>query len=1030
MTIFSHLRSALFSLLVLAAAAPQPVRAQQASSVLPQLRTISPTDPEYAARKRRLVRPAAMAATMARPAATTAGTPAQVLALPACFEIMDTTATGGWTEVLREDDTSSPAIPLGFNFSLFGTVYNTVWVNVNGNITFTGPLSTFTAIGFPANIPMIAPFWGDADASLADSSIITTGNVWYKVFPDRLVVTWNRIGYFDKHHDKKNTFQLTLRNNTAPGFAGDDVLFAYGDMQWTTGDASNGINGFGGDPATVGVNRGNSIDYIQIGRFNLDDATHPNNQDPSGVHWLDNQCISMQVGNTGNVPPSVTSFPAGNSIDVILGQTVTITPQFIGPEVGQNVTVTTNTGGLCNTTISNNGTPNPTVTMSVTGAACNLGAHTVTFTATDDGTPAASQTFTLTVNVLAPTFNWTGAVSTVYTTPGNWSSNTVPGSGDHATIPTVLAVPGNWPVLGISGGIGLGELTIQSGAHLTIGPNAVLNLSGDLHNDGQVLGTGTFRTSGALPQILSGAGNIIIDNVSIGAGSTTFQQPVFVDRMLSTSSNLITNNHLTLRAKSNGTGTAMVVNDLAGVVSGTVTVQQFVGPTTGTARGYRHLAAPVTNTTIADLAVGSFTPTVNTAYNTAPNPGTVTPFPTIYTYDQTRVSGANTLADFDKGWLSPAAANSAMTAGAGYTVNMPGNQLIDFVGTLGNGTITRSGLGRGTGPQAGWHLLGNPYPSPISWTSLFASTTGLDNAVYAFKSSGQYTGSYAGFVNGIGVNGGSAILPLGQAFFVRTSLPGSPGSVTFSNAARLTTYTSPLLQRGTNDTRPLLRLDLSTANGTTDQAVIYFEQGASAAFDRAFDAYRLGNDNPVQLGILAGSEELSINGLPVLGATAVTVPLVFHVAQSGSYTLAANQLLNLPQGWTATLCDAVTGARINLRQQPTYACTLTRNQNPTRFTVLLTPTEALATTPANISAQVTLYPNPAHERVTISLPATSQVVAVSLLNGLGQEVRRQQVAAGRAGLNADLSLAGLAKGVYTLRISLPEGVVAKRLVVE
>ena len=1028
MTIFHRLRTGLLLPVLLAAVSYVPAAAQQASTSNP-LGNLSPSSPAYAARKHQLVQAAATGRTAARQGRPAQSGPAYTLALPACFEVMDTTAAGGWTELDRIDDGFSGAIPLGFDFSLYGTLYDTVYVNVNGNITFDAPLAAFTSIAFPNNTPMVAPFWGDADASLADPTVITTGNVWYKVFPDRLVVTWNRIGYFDKHFDKKNTFQLTLRNNTAPGFTGDDVLFAYGDMQWTTGDASppGNMGGFGGDPATVGVNRGDGINYVQIGRFNLNDSSHPNNQDPSGVNWLDGQCISLQVGANGNIPPSATNFPIGNSIDVMLGQTVNIAPQFIGPEVGQNVTVTVNTNGLCNTNVSNNGTANPTVFMSVLGSVCNLGSHQVTFTAVDNGTPTRTQTFTLTVNVLAPTFTWTGAVNTAWSNPGNWSNNQVPGSSDHAIIPTTLAVPGNWPIT--DSHLSLGELTVQAGAHVTLASGFVFNLNGDLHNNGQVLGAGTFRTSGASTQTLSGTGNIIVDNVSIGAGpGTVLQQPMFVDRLLSTSNNITTNGNLTLRARPDGTGSAMVVNDFAGVVTGTVTVEQYVGPTSSNALGYRHLSAPVTNTNINDLATTGFTPVVNPAYNVAANPGTVSPFPTVYSYDQTRVSGGNALSDFDKGWMSPASLGAAMVPGTGYTVNMPGNRLINFVGSLGNGNITRNGLGRGAGPQAGWHLLGNPYPAPLDWNTLFANSTGIDNAVYVFRSSGQYTGSYMGFVNGIGVNGGNNMLAMGQGFFVRTSTPGGSGTVNFTNAARFTTYTSPMLQRGTGDLRPQLRLDLRAANGTADQAVLYFEQGATMAFDRAFDAYRVGNSNPVQLGILAGSEELSISGMPAL-RSAVTVPLLVRAAQAGTYTLEATQLLNLPQGWTATLRDNVTGAAINLAQQKTYTFALTRVQNPTRFTVVLAPAVALATAASSLESQVVVYPNPAREQVWVSVPASRQTVEVQLFNTLGQQVRQLQLAAGRSGDTA-LSVAGLAKGVYTLRISLADGVVSKRLVVE
>ena len=47
-----------------------------------------------------------------------------------------------------------------------------------------------------------------------------------------------------------NTFQCVLSTNGNASFA---FLFYADDMiEWTTGDADGGINGFGGDPADVG----------------------------------------------------------------------------------------------------------------------------------------------------------------------------------------------------------------------------------------------------------------------------------------------------------------------------------------------------------------------------------------------------------------------------------------------------------------------------------------------------------------------------------------------------------------------------------------------------------------------------------------------------------------------------------------------------------------------------------------------------------------------------------------------------------
>ena len=104
----------------------------------------------------------------------------------------------------------------------------------------------------------------------------------------------------------------------------------------------------------------------------------------------------------------------------------------------------------------------------------------------------------------------------------------------------------------------------------------------------------------------------------------------------------------------------------------------------------------------------------------------------------------------------------------------------------------------------------------------------------------------------MGTNGGSNTLPLGQGFFVRTSTAGTSGSITFTNAERDTLSTTSF-QRNTADLRPQLTLRLSNAAAAT-QAAMYFEAGATAGFDRAFDAYALPAPNGLALATEASTE--------------------------------------------------------------------------------------------------------------------------------------------------------------------------------
>ncbi|WP_425554342.1 FG-GAP-like repeat-containing protein [Hymenobacter glaciei] len=80
-----------------------------------------------------------------------------------------------------------------------------------------------------------------------------------------------------------------------------------------------------------------------------------------------------------------------------------------------------------------------------------------------------------------------------------------------------------------------------------------------------------------------------------------------------------------------------------------------------------------------------------------------------------------------------------------------------------------------------------------------------------------------------------------------------------------------------------------------------------------------------------------------------------------------------------------------------------------------------------LSAELSLFPNPARGSFTVQLPAAWFAAAqVEVLNALGQVVRRFAAESPRFMVET----AGLSPGVYTLRLGVSAGTVARRVVVE
>lgn len=308
------------------------------------------------------------------------------------------------------DDGSSGLINLPFTFDFYGNQYNSVYINNNGNISFVSPYMTWTSNSFPdSSYNMIAPFWGDVDTRGGMDSLGNLlgngGNVWYKVTPTALIINWNQVGYFNMHNDLVSTFQLIISNGSdSLVSAGGNVSFCYEDMQWTTGDASSGFGGFGGTPATVGVNVGNGTNYFQVGQFvqsgtSFDGPT--NNFD--GVDFLDGQEIYFNVAGISatNTPPLLISSDLCDTINVLTGDTLksmNSSDFIIGimtPEIGQNIQISTNSDaptGAFSYSMTPISDQYYEIQASFNATGVTPGIYHVSLTATDNGTPVGVTT--------------------------------------------------------------------------------------------------------------------------------------------------------------------------------------------------------------------------------------------------------------------------------------------------------------------------------------------------------------------------------------------------------------------------------------------------------------------------------------------------------------------------------------------------------------------------------------------------------------------------------------------------------------
>ena len=162
------------------------------------------------------------------------------------------------TDLAANDDGSSPAVQLPFEIDFYGQRYEQLWVNNNGNVTFDGPLAEYTPFGLAdTSSVIIAPFFADVDTRGEGSDVVRYGygTTTYEGRP-AFCVNWLDVGYYWNHFDKLNSFQLLLVDRSDRRTGDVDIVFNYDEVAWETGDASDGVDGFGGSSARVGFSNG------------------------------------------------------------------------------------------------------------------------------------------------------------------------------------------------------------------------------------------------------------------------------------------------------------------------------------------------------------------------------------------------------------------------------------------------------------------------------------------------------------------------------------------------------------------------------------------------------------------------------------------------------------------------------------------------------------------------------------------------------------------------------------------------------
>jgi hypothetical protein len=444
--------------------------------------------------------------------------------------------------------------------------------------------------------------------------------------------------------------------------------------------------------------------------------------------------------------------------------------------------------------------------------------------------------------------------------------------------------------------------------------------------------------------------------------------------------------------QSNASSTGMITG--TGNLTGTATIQRYV-PNPTSYDQYHYLSNPTANNLTVSQNLGDdfyvYGSPANYVYSPSPYIAQPTLFPNTWWFNDASVNfsydGSNPAST---GWTN--AINTAMGAGQGFACKVPALIYdMDYTGTVNNGSLTTPVIKA----DDGFNLVGNPYPSPLSWNSFIAAnSTTLQNNLILWNPTGN---NYAQFSSGVWVNNSGAgtndKIALGQAFFV---VANASGNASFTNAMRSSTQAYAFFEAPNKD----LRLLVSNGNSSDETVIQEIDHAANEFADDDASKYAAGMENRCLLASISDNAALAINRMRSISRE-TEIPLQVVAQAAGSMRFTATQLDGF-EGLTPMIYDAVTNSYHLLSKGQAVELQVSAGNNGSRFSVVFQRKSAQLIAASTMASEMQVSANGVQfsrnvNNVRVTDAAGNLVMSRSLINA-----------------NEGISLVNLSNGVYML----------------
>ena len=500
------------------------------------------------------------------------------------------------------------------------------------------------------------------------------------------------------------------------------------------------------------------------------------------------------------------------------------------------------------------------------------------------GTSASDGTITNASWTTSSAFNtWLNTNTTTWATGANWSDGAAPTSTDNVGIPNFTNDP-----------VSTGTFDCNN---LVIGNNATLafNSSGShtIHGSAFVIGTSDINSG----NLLTVTGSLYILPLS------TLNVKVGGELTVGNKLDIMALGNCKLYSSAIGTG-SLITN---GTVSGNINIERYLNAWSDN-HGWHFLSSPVSSQTIQPEFVS--TPPVSSE--------------DFYKWDEVNDIWINTKVAETGAWNT--GFGDAMVVGEGYLVAYQTNQTKTFSGILNYATVEITGLTNTVTnlSHRGWNLIGNPFPSALSWDETFEGGWNLASVDGTAKIWNETNASYTDIAR-------SGVIPAMQGFMVK---------VANDKTGRLNIYAgdrihSPSTWYKNNETNTIKLTAFDTEGNTAQEAIIRIIQDATTTYDSKYDCEFLPGYAP-SFYSSTSSGNLSTLALPEI-TVETTIPFSFIKNASSFFHIEVEGINNLEPQETVYLTDLKTNHTQLLNDNPVYSFTSEEGDVAERFVIHFSP---------------------------------------------------------------------------------------------